>query len=732
MKINPKRIRPVIAQRGAVAALGMILRAVAAMGADDFPEFRVTGHEVDMARLTELYRLHHGPAQTPCALWDGWLPRSVLWAAVGSNTTAGAKRTGYRGIFLQRRIDAEGYVSMQQHRGLAHSEGWPFPAYRQSTGSGWHFSTLHDVWAIQHFKLQPLASADGWSIEGAEVEGIDPEKGLILRATRDVVSIACPDFQCGTIVAPFVRLEWAAAGLPPDARASVSWRMKDEPVWSDHRRVAFDTPPAPDRMIYSNIPLYRQPGYAGLVTGYRFTFERAAGARLFIKSLITAVDTRHPITNPMFIRGCADYIAWTGDTEFLRLNLDRMRRALRFALHEFSVIEGRHVLVPWVGHDGRSGLVVAPDGAKTVRPGLGVGNNYWDLLPFGGHDALATIYLYDAIRAFARIEREAAANPDPNAVAGETPFVPEDLERLADEIRADFGARFWNPETGRFLGWLDLAGAGYDYGFTFVNLEAVYHGLANADQAASIFDWLDGRRIVEGDTSTGADIYHWRFAPCATTRRNIRDYVWAWRSPEAIPWGGQVQDGGAVLGFSYHDLMARLRVLGPDSAWARLREILAWFGEVQAGGGYRAYYAADPSRGTLQGGGPAGGLGLDREFLESVLVPQIMLYGFLGCEPHSRGLTLRPNLPSEWPDVSVTRVHAQTHVLDISATREAVRLHVRRTDGAPFELNLPSGTWSMVRSGGQPEIIRAAQDAAPVRLTLIAGESIVWTRVPAE
>ena len=68
-------------------------------------------------------------------------------------------------------------------------------------------------------------------------------------------------------------------------------------------------------------------------------------------------------------------------------------------------------------------------------------------------------------------------------------------------------------------------------------------------------------------------------------------------------------DGGAVFGFSYHDLMARLKVLGPDNAWQRLREIIPWFEEVQAAGGYRKYY--DGSReGSLQGGGTAGGLGL--------------------------------------------------------------------------------------------------------------------------
>jgi len=112
--------------------------------------------------------------------------------------------------------------------------------------------------------------------------------------------------------------------------------------------------------------------------------------------------------------------------------------------------------------------------------------------------------------------------------------------------------------------------------------------------------------------------------PRSTTRRNVDYYFWAWSAPESIPFGAQVQDGGGVLGFSYHDLMSRLLTAGPDDAARRLREICAWFDETQAAGGYRTYYS-DPARGTLQGGNVPGGLGLDKEFFESVLVPQVMI-----------------------------------------------------------------------------------------------------------
>jgi hypothetical protein len=627
----------------------------AAAGAE-LPRFIVPGHEGDMKTLHELHSLHHDAAFTSCTLWDGWLPQATLWASE-------KKRTQYRASFLTRRIDAEGYVSMQQHRGMAHSEGWPFPAWQQSTGKGFHFSNAGDVWAIQMFGLKPLTNTNGWEIAGAEVRGIDPAAGLRLKATADTVTITTPPFRCGTVVAPFARLEWATRGMRADTEASIEWLLEGEADWPVNRAVFFA---APKEMQYANVPLYRQPGYAGLLTRYRVRLDHAAGAEIDLKSLITAIDTRHPITNPNFVRGSTEYFAWTRDLDFLRQNISRMRKALRYALEEFSVRQEKHVHVRWVGHDGRSGLVIDANGKKSQRPGLGVGNNYWDLLPFGAHDAYATIVLFDALRHFSQLERDIAKHPDWSISHDGQPFDADDLARLATEIRADFQKRFWNMDTGRFVGWIDVKGRAYDYGFSFVNLEAIHYGLVSPDQARSILAWLDGTREVTSDTSRGADIYRWRFAPRATTRRNVETYVWPWSAPESIPWGDQVQDGGAVLGFSYHDLMARLKTNGPDDAWKRLREILTWFREVQSEGGYRAYYA-QPGRGKLQGGGPAGGLGLDKEFLESVLVPQVMLQGFLGFQATAEGYEVRPRLPKDWVRLTITGIRFHEHILDITA-----------------------------------------------------------------
>jgi hypothetical protein len=207
--------------------------------------------------------------------------------------------------------------------------------------------------------------------------------------------------------------------------------------------------------------------------------------------------------------------------------------------------------------------------------------------------------------------------------------------------------------------------------------------------------WLSGERIVDGDTSQGKDIYHWRFGPRATTKRNIDYYGWFWSTPESIPWGGQVQDGGAVLGFSYHDLSSRLRVYGADNTLQRLKEITQWFDEVQNAGGYREYYKDGKQGTTLQGGGTAGGLGLDHEFFESILVPQIIINGFLGFKPRADGFEIDPKLPKDWKELEITQIHLHNIILDIKVTNDTVIVNVKGELEKPFFVYLPSDKWNV-------------------------------------
>jgi len=687
----------------------------------ELPKFKVLGHEVQIKAINDLHALHHGAAFSDCTLWDPWLPHATLW-------TGQKPRDQYRQSFLNRKIDAEGYVSVNQHRGMGHSEGWPFPGWQQSGGAGFHFSVADEVWAIQSFAQKALTNTDGWDIRGAVVEGIDPVRGLRLKATSDVVTITTPGFGCGTIVAPFARLEWAASGLGRESQPNIQWLFKGESEWSSDRQVNFSPLSESDGLQFANVPLYRHPKYAGILNRYRLTFDHAAGSHIDLKSLITAIDTRHPITNANFIRGSAEYFAWTRDVDFLRKNISRMRRAMQFALSEFQIRERKLVHVPWVGHDGRSGLVAGPNGIPQPRLGLGVGNNYYDLVPFGGDDALATIYYFDALNRMADIEREIAAQAAWNIPTNEPPFSVDELTSLADAVKAHSGQYFWNETTERFIGWQDTQGVRYDYGFVFVNNEAVAYGFATPQQSRQIYQWLDGQRVVNGDTSQGADIYHWRFAPRTTTRRNTQDYVWAWSAPQSIPWGDQIQDGGAVLGFSYYDLMARLQTSGADNAWGRLQEIFTWFREVQNEGGYRAYYKK-PGRGVLQGGGPAGGLGMDQEFMESVLVPQVMLYGFLGCSARADGLHLNPQLPADWPELTVTSIHYGDHVFDVTANADSLRLTTRIVGLKPIQLWLKQAQWEMktIDLGGNViQTIESLDSVTPLVLNPVDGQTYIF------
>jgi hypothetical protein len=646
----------------AVMTWGLAVAAAAAAAPDDFPRFIVPGKAAEMNSLRELFWLHYATAGPLIPLWDEWLPNATLWPARGDSAQQrGQMRARWATALARRRMNADGYIATEQHDGPAHAEGWPFPMWMQAGGVGWHFRGV----GVAGYE-PPLASPDGWQLQSAADRGVS-ERGWQFELTAPEATAQTPPFAIQAATSPWLRLNWWASDLE-QANCYVEWTTQDEPGFNGRRRAYFAPPAKADfaaaRECRTMISMYRLPGWKGVVTGFRIGFANAGPGQVVIKSFHTACDTRHNVNNLNYIRGCHDYFLWSKDVPFLRDQMGRIRAAMRFVEREFQTREKKCIYMTWPGHEGRSGVRYV-NGQKGVLPGEGIGSNYWDLLPFGGEDALATVYYYDALLDLAELEELVAAHPEWQVDSADA-YKPADLRHHAQEVRDYFGKRFWNHSTGRF-GTVDLDGTMHDYGFTFLNNEAIVFGLPTAAQAESIHTWLSGTRTVVGDTATGGDIYHWRFGPRATTRRNLDYYYWGWSNPESIPWGYQVQDGGAVLGWSYYDLMTRLKIGGPDDAAARLQAIVEWFDETQRGGGYRAYYAADPARGTLQGGNVAGGLGLDKEFAESVLVTQVMLYGFLGFRPTIGGFAISPRLPKDWPELTITRIHLHEHVLSITA-----------------------------------------------------------------
>lgn len=658
----------------------------------DFPTFTVPGQEAQMRGLREMYWLHNERNGPQATLWDQWMVSPSLWPALDSTGFSQNRRESWNRALSNRLIDRDGYVSVHQHASITHPQGWPFPFWGQGQGgAGWHFSFKDTVGAP--WRTGALAKQDDWRIFGADDNGID-EVGWNITLTNPNATLTAPSRKINTLNSPFLQLRWKASGLG-NAQPYIEWTTEESPRFSPDRRFYFD-PIETENIVYAPIPMYKHPKWDGEISRMRIGFRNAnPAAKINIQAFFTHYDTRHDINGQCFIRGCTKYFEWTRDINFLRSNINRMRTAMRFTMKEFDTLDRKYIYNTWVGHDGRSGIKYDEEGKKHLLFGHGAGDNYWDLIPFGAKDFYATLLYYEALNCLARIERSIKENPAWNIPISESAFDPDMLIKHAAEVKAVANKLFWNPNTGRFIPSVDMDGKIHDYGLTFINTESIYYGLASPQNARSIYEWLDGKRIVDGDTSTGADIYHWRFAPRATTKRNITHYQWCWSAPETIPWGGQVQDGGAVLGFSYHDIMARIAVLGPDNAAARLAEIMKWFEEVQAAGGYRSYY--DGSReGSMQGGGTAGGLGLDREFVESVLVPQVMIDGFLGFTPLSDGFSLDPKLPTRWPELTIDRIRLHDSVLTIRASKNVIEISNDTRSDTPSIIRLPKSDWEGV------------------------------------
>ncbi len=692
----------------------------------DFPAFSVPGHDEELKLLRHLFYSFYGTG-TGGTLWDGWIVKSTIWPG---GKSAEMIRRNHSKMLASRIMDDEGYVSCHQHKGLAHNLGWPFPLWTQSGGIGWHFSVFGLPYGSL-FGVHKSTSTDGWDFDNVKEHSINND-GLRLALGANSAAVTTPKFSIDSFISPFIALEWESGNLNRSAVCSLEWTTDKDTHFSKDRRIYFNVPDPDSPDSFTMIPVYKLSAWKGKITQLRFRFEDIESSSIIIKKIYTSVDSRHNINNFCYLQGCLDYLNWTGDMVFLRENIQKMRHALKYSLHEFQVEKYKCVCTPWVGHDGRSGIEKDKEGNKTIHPGRGIGNNYWDLLPAGGRDTTATIYLYDVLTGMAELEKAIKANPQWNIPSGHLSFNPDYLLTLSREIKEYSNRALWNRQTGRYYMATDIDGKSYDYGFTFLNLEAVYYDFATDSQARSILDWISGKRMVPDDTSQGRDIYHWVFSQRSTTKRNLDYYSFVWPEPENIEWGQQVQDGGAVLGFSYFDIMSRLKVYGPDNAWQRLKQIIEWYKEVRGEGGFREYYSK-PGRGSLQGGGTAGGLGIDEEFAESVLVPQVMIYGFMGIEPHLDRLSVKPKLPDDWPSLKIGNIYYNGSVFDLTANKNSLLIALKETCNNTMTVELTPGNWKKIYYDPQGDKkfehnIKTDKSAPTTVLTFNKGCSIKFIR----
>jgi hypothetical protein len=359
-------------------------------------------------------------------------------------------------------------------------------------------------------------------------------------------------------------------------------------------------------------------------------------------------DTRHFDTNARFILACWRYAAWTGDPGFLTHQAERVRRAMDYQL---TVLHGQ------------DGLLVAASKDGDGKHG-GVGNNYWDILPFGHLDAYANSLWYASLEGMAQIEELLASAGGAQTTAPVR--TPAWYRGLAAKARQAYNATFWDEAAGRYIGCVDIDGGRHDFGFTFVNLEAMAYGLADEAQVKRIYHWMEAEPTSSGKAST---LHNPRWNPDKGKLDDVPQDPWWFFGWHGTPYGDQCQDGGAILYTSFYDLMARSRFLGADNAWSRWQAILGRVNEPdRLCGGPPLFHGEQPQQ------LPPGSVGVDVPFPESGLVPCWLLYGVLGVDATSQGLVIRPNLPAGMPWAEVDNLGYHGLPLTIRATRDEVTI----------------------------------------------------------
>lgn len=391
-------------------------------------------------------------------------------------------------------------------------------------------------------------------------------------------------------------------------------------------------------------------------------------------------DSRHLDSNAVLINGAWRLYCWTGDKAMFTQMVDnsssphasqptrpglpprdtllnKMRRAMQYQLTWWNGAEEGIIHAsgkegdPW--HHGRGG------GDEKA----GGGSNYYDIMPFGGKDAYASIQFYLSLRAMSQVE----------ALLGNAPRAAY-LRGLMPKARGAFNRTFWLDHQGngdgasRYAGNVDADGKANDYGFTFLNTMAMEAGLASPTQTHAIYDWLDNGVSVGPNGEKNHDIYaKWKFGARSSTVFNP-----AWYSYKAghWPWNDQLQNGGADLYEAGYDIIARARFKGADDAWQRYTAMLARYAEPdRLSGGGRLWDGA-----AVQGGeSGAGSVGvMFSEFPECGVAAASFLYAFLGVETSANGLVITPRVPHSLHLVRAQNLDFHGATFDLEATRDAL------------------------------------------------------------
>ena len=625
------------------------------------------------------------------------------------------------------------------------SQGWPFPTWRESGGK----STAFEFNAgTQDQELWKVSDGTAFTVDSTGYAMFS----FSAKSAGDSFKLYTSNISLGngieTLHAPIVEIELCyddynnAIGTGTDVEdIYLIWKTKEggdewfEAPYSEYCTV-------PNKLSYSFaqrmfFSMYLHEDWdQKTVTDLGIEIRPKSGKRLNLKNgkvnyIRPNYDTRKSNYTYQYILMCGNYFNATNDNAFLEEMLPKIRKAFLFLTHALQGEKGLLNIDYIYGHDAIGRVYDESGNLVNLNTGHGITNSYWDIMLCSQINLEANIYFYEATEVMKSLEARAVAaglNTEDVTVKNRLPygervsfdFTPEKLEQLSLTIRSSIEADikpvlqtnglyqneggFWNPETGRFAaGIREDSGKILDYGHVLWNSEAVMCGIGTTSQQKSIMDWITGERTVEGDTSVGDDIYFYEFAPRTTTKSNSFDYGFY---ASTYGWSQDVQDGGAVLWASYYDLMARIKAVGADSAYDRLKGINSWYNDVYESGGqgvdfYYEYYLLNGG-GSLkyvlqQGGVTRGSLGMDREFYENCILPTTVPYGFFGMDGSEYNtIKYTHNLPSQLTHLQIDNVLTGGVRYSVSMERNSLEIKniVNKAvpDGYTLEVSLPKPT----------------------------------------
>lgn len=452
---------------------------------------------------------------------------------------------------------------------------------------------------------------------------------------------------------------WATFGRGENVRLTPFGNEPGWYEWMARRHCWSDTPKYRDRLRNSLI------NWPQSTDGYIWTWGTEEGWPTH--------HVRHNENNGKYILAACRYANWQGGRDFLNRKDATAKTSTQPGQSDIS--KGRTVLeklraamnYQLTALKGKSGLAIVTD-PKCDGTVDGMPSDYWDNFRFGYKSAYLNIYFYGSLLAMADLEESLQEK----ARATE-------LRALAGQVKTRFSKTFWDSEKGRFIGCIDKTGRRWDFGFTYLNLEAIVYGLATSAQSRTIFEWLDGKRIIASDRqkvgnrmtgATGKEIYALQWAPVSITRAiesvQVDGRYWWWHLGNKITvtgnasFGEHLENGGAIFYVSHYDLMARLQTFGAENAWKRFEGILS---EHRKDGLKR-----DPKNNR----GAAWKWGIIGEFPESGLVPASIALGFMGLDATAEALVVNPRLPKALPWLAVKHVNYRGGVYSVRADSKTI------------------------------------------------------------